>query len=245
MTSSAGASPKMGKSASTGSLAKTGGSIVSRDIGVGAAGVEPPKLPKYLNVKALTKRRKLSNSTGNLHGYMAEDYSQLNWPLPKMFGNEKYGYSLIDIEDPRYQKECAGHSKKLVRLQYDIQIIDLEWRKTYKALLDAEHRMHTCPTDKTKQILKKEIDSTMKYLLELQEQKDMYDTTIKEVYSKCDAIKASIRQENDLDDVRMMMEKHTRDRISKDSAFWNTKFNTRSPNNTSKSRLIALDRFDG
>ena len=59
--------------------------------------------------------RKLPSSTGNLHGWLAEagltlvssepppptlfflhvsakDYSQINWPLPKMFGKEKYGY---------------------------------------------------------------------------------------------------------------------------------------------------------
>merc|ERR1719396_176730 len=92
----------------------------------------PPKVPKYLSVHALTVRRKLSQSTGNLHGYLAEDYHQLNWPLPKMFGKEKYGHSLIDVEvkkraasqDHRYVKECAAMSKKLVRLNYDQQIVD-------------------------------------------------------------------------------------------------------------------------
>merc|ERR1719215_1082198 len=140
-----------------------------------------PAVPKYLSVHALTRRRKLAASTGNLHGYMAEDYQQINWPLPKMFGMEKYGYSLIDITDPRHVKDCAGMSKKLVRLAYDQQIVDLEWRKTYKALLDAEHRQDTLPGNaqqKTKDILKKEVDGHMKYLLELQEQKDLYQTGV-------------------------------------------------------------------
>merc|ERR1719204_1550087 len=103
----------------------------------------PPKVPRYLSVHALTRRRKLPNSTGNLHGYLAEDYHQINWPLPKMFGPEKYGHSLIDITDPRTLKECASMSKRLVRLSYDQQLIDLEWRKTYKALLSAEHKLAT------------------------------------------------------------------------------------------------------
>ena len=27
-----------------------------------------------------------------------QDYSQINWPLPKMFGKEKYGYSRLSEE---------------------------------------------------------------------------------------------------------------------------------------------------
>merc|ERR1719434_303003 len=128
--------------------------------------VAPPKVPRYLNVNALTVRRKLSGSTGNIHGYMAEDYKQLSWPLPKMFGQEKYGFSLIDIDDPRFLKECAGNSKRLIRLAYDEQIVDLEWRKTYKALRDAEHRMATAGSnEKTKELLKKEVQTHLKYLL--------------------------------------------------------------------------------
>jgi hypothetical protein len=47
-----------------------------------------------------------------------------------MFGEEKYAFSLIDIEDPRYVEECAEHAKKLIHYFYDQQIIDLEWRNT-------------------------------------------------------------------------------------------------------------------
>merc|ERR1719440_2529121 len=118
------------------------------------------RIPKYLGTQSLTKRRYLSQSTGNLHGLQAEDYSKLNWPMPKMFGHEKYAYGLIDIEDERYVEECAKMSKKLIRLTYDTQIIDLEWRNTYKRLLDAEHRRETLPKDckqKTKDILDAEV----------------------------------------------------------------------------------------
>lgn len=215
------------KSMSSGTLRKTGEATLSN---AGNGGESPVALPKYLNVNKLTRRRKLSHSTGNLHGFMAADYSQINWPLPKMFGFEKYGYSLIDIDDPRYIQECAAMSKKLIRLSYDQQIIDLEWRKTYKALLDAEHRQATLPKnaqEKVRAILKKEVDGCMKYLLELQEQKDVYEQQIKDVYARCDAIKATIKKENDLEDLRMTMEKQTQDKISLESPFWRTKFHIR------------------
>lgn len=232
-------SPTMRKMASSGTLRQSGESLAMS----GSPDTPVPRIPKHLSVNGLTRRRKLSASTGNLHGYMAEDYSQINFPLPKMFGFEKYGYSLIDIEDTRYLKDCAGMSKKLTRLSYDQQIIDLEWRKTYKALLDAEHRQATLPPncqEKTKTILKKEVDTCMKYLLELQEQKDMYQNAIMEVYSRCDQIKGTIKKETDLEDLRMTMDKQTKDKIHAESPFWRTKFNIRSENQ-SRNMLGGLD----
>eukprot|EP00401_Gymnodinium_catenatum_P045197 CAMPEP_0117616746 /NCGR_PEP_ID=MMETSP0784-20121206/85222_1 /TAXON_ID=39447 /ORGANISM="" /LENGTH=205 /DNA_ID=CAMNT_0005420539 /DNA_START=120 /DNA_END=737 /DNA_ORIENTATION=- len=190
----------------------------------GSATTDPlPKVPPYLAVTSLTEpRRKLSKSTGNLHAYMAEDYRQLNWPLPKMFGKEKYGYSLVDVEikgraasrDNRFVKECAAMSKKLVRLNYDHQIVDNEWRNTYKQLLDAEHRQRTLPqnNEKAKAALKKEVEGHMKYLLELQEQKDMYSNHIRETYEKCDSIKEIIKKEAELDELRESMESKTREK---------------------------------
>ncbi|CAE7250639.1 unnamed protein product [Symbiodinium sp. CCMP2456] len=220
----------MKKSFSSGTLQKSGQATITSPM---AADIEMPKLPKYLNVTNLTKFRKLPSSTGNLHGWLAEDYSQINWPLPKMFGKEKYGYSMIDIDDPRYIKECALMSQKLIRLHYDQQIIDYTWRNTYKALLTAEHRQATLPVNcaqKTRDLMKKEVDSCMKQLLELQQQKDMYEQQIKEIYDRCDAIKATIKKENDLEDLRLTMEKQTKEKISSDSPFWKAKFNIRSVN---------------
>ena len=40
-------------------------------------------------------------STGNIHGLKSQDYQELNWSMPTMFGDEKYGFTLVDIEDPR------------------------------------------------------------------------------------------------------------------------------------------------
>jgi len=194
----------------------------------------PPAVPKHLSVHALTKQRKLASSTGNLHGYMAEDYHQINWPLPKMFGHEKYGYSLIDITDPRYLKECAAMSKKLIRLSYDQQLVDHEWRKTYKALLDAEHKKATLRpreglnakfTADTEAKLQKQVSNAHKYLLELQEQKDLFEREIQEVYARCDAIKAALKKERDLEDLRVHMEGRTKGQIADDSDFWRRKFN--------------------
>jgi len=174
-----------------------------------------PAVAKHLSVHALTRRRKLAASTGNLHGYMAEDYHQINWPLPKMFGMEKYGYSLIDITDPRHIKDCADMSQRLVRLSYDQQIVDLEWRKTYKALLDAEHKQATFrPRDglaekvvlNTKTKLQRDVDQARKYLLELQEQRDLYEQEIVEVYQKCASIKADLKKESSLEELRVYME---------------------------------------
>mmetsp|Transcript_32174 Transcript_32174/g.74191 ORF Transcript_32174/g.74191 Transcript_32174/m.74191 type:complete len:84 (+) Transcript_32174:569-820(+) len=74
----------------------------------------------------------------------------------------------------------------------------------------------------------------MKQLLELQQQKDMYEQQIKEIYDRCDAIKATIKKENDLEDLRLTMEKQTKEKISSDSPFWKAKFNIRSVNAPSR-----------
>jgi len=205
----------MRRTASSGTLRKSGEVALSTSAPLGQDGSPFPKIPKHLNVHCLTQKRKLSRSTGNLHGYMAEDYTQLKWPLPKAFGEEKYAYSLIDIEDSRFTKDCAGNSKRLIRLQYDAQIIDFEWRKTYKKLLDAEHRRDTLPKEckeATRNLLKSEVSQHLEKLLELQEQKDAYEHHIKESYSKCDAIKASIKKENDLEELQQEMEREIRKR---------------------------------
>lgn len=234
-------SQQLRRSQSSGTLRKSGQFTMALTAGSTAGATQqgfnmtsPPAVPKHLSVHALTKKRKLASSTGNLHGFMAEDYHQINWPLPKMFGNEKYGYSLVDITDPRYIKECAAMSKKLVRLSYDQQLIDLEWRKTYKALLDAEHKQATLRpreglpaafTTKTQDAMKKDVNSAHKYLMELQEQKDLFEREIQQVYSRCAAIKADLKKESDLEELRVHMEGRTKSTIADDSDFWRRKFN--------------------
>jgi len=234
-------SPQLRRSQSSGTLRKSGEAMAasgplspSSTQQAFSQTVQKPAVPKHLSVHTLTRRRKLASSTGNLHGYMAEDYHQINWPLPKMFGEEKYGHTLVDITDPRYLKECAAMSKKLVRLSYDQQLIDNEWRKTYKALLDAEHKHATLRpreglpasfTAKTQDKLKKDVDNAMKYLLELQEQKDLFEREIKQVYERCDEIKADLKKESDLEELRVHMEERTKGETPHDSEFWRRKFN--------------------
>mmetsp|Transcript_61574 Transcript_61574/g.109554 ORF Transcript_61574/g.109554 Transcript_61574/m.109554 type:complete len:242 (-) Transcript_61574:130-855(-) len=235
-------SPKMRLSpcSSSGTLRQTGQNSLAKLDGSDAS---VPKIARYLSVNSLSTRRKLAKSTGNVHGYMAEDYKQLNWPLPKSFGQEKYGFSLIDIEDPRFLKENASNSKKLIRLNYDRQIVDLEWRKTYKAFQNAEHRLAALgvnAAEKTKTLLKKEVDGYLKYLLELQEQKDIYDEEKDKVYGRCDEMKGTIKKENDLEELRMDLESSTKDRIPPEASFWRQKFNSRSANIAKSS--AAMDR---
>jgi hypothetical protein len=241
-------SPKMQRSSSSGVLASGGASVLACTGRGGDAGEPLPRVPAYLSVNSITKRRKLPKSTGNLHAYMAEDYRQLNWPLPKMYGQEKYAFSLVDVElkgrperaaskDHRFVKETGIMSKKLIRLQYDFQIVDHEWRTTLKKLKDAEHKGRTCgenASQKTKDMFKKEEDDLKKALLSLQEQKDMHLQAIKDVTDKCDAIRTTIKTEADLDELREHMESQTKDKISADSAFWRTKFDIRSISNAKR-----------
>lgn len=257
---------QMRRSNSTGILQKSGQSTM-RPRGKQAVPEEEPEPPEYLAVHALTKApRRLAQSTGNLHGFMAEDYHKLNWPLPEMFGEEKYAYSLVNISDPTFvgektdtkkfapgqtiqpaqwkrgqvkenlhnRHELADMSKQLIRLHYDQQIMDLEWRKTYKVLLDAEHKQTTFrPREglpakmktKTEEMLKKDVDIATKNLLELQEQKDLFAREIQDVYDRCATIKAQLRQQHFLEDMRNKQEAKTREQFSDDNPFWGNKFN--------------------
>lgn len=234
---------------SSGSLRAGGSGILANTGSTSRDGSEPlPKVPQYLSVNGLTKRRKLPKSTGNLHAYLAEDYRQLNWPLPKMYGQEKYAYSLVDIElkgrperaaskDHRFVKETGVMSKKLIRLNYDSQIVDHEWRKMLKTLLAAEQKLATCGENapqKTRDMFKAEVENIKKQLLALQEQKDLHMNSIKDVTDKCDAIKTTIKTEADLDELREHMESQTKEKISGDSAFWRTKFDIRSISNAKR-----------
>ena len=51
-----------------------------------------------------------------------------------MFGDEKFAFSLVDIEDPRFVEEAAMMGRKITRLNYEKQIVDMEWTRTYKSL---------------------------------------------------------------------------------------------------------------
>mmetsp|Transcript_7149 Transcript_7149/g.17343 ORF Transcript_7149/g.17343 Transcript_7149/m.17343 type:complete len:541 (+) Transcript_7149:405-2027(+) len=192
----------------------------------------PEPIPDWLSTKSLSKRRYLAASTGNLHGLQAAEFNNTKWPLPKMFGQEKYAYSLIDIEDPRFVDECAGMSKQLIHYFYDQQIFDLKWRETYKQLIRAEKRRANLPalaSNKAKDELDGNVKKFKKYLLELQEQRDMYQSKIDGIFERCAQIKRGIKKENDLEELRMEMTGRVKAKFAQEDGFWSTQFNCTRP----------------
>jgi hypothetical protein len=195
------------------------------------------KRPHWLTTNSISRRTYLSKATGNVHGLKSCDYANINWSMPKMFGDEKFAFSLVDIEDPRYVQEAALMGRKLTRLNYEKQIIDLEWRRTYKSLLRAENHERTLgePThtderaDKRREKRKLEIQEQIKdfknHLLTLQEQKDMYESCIEDIWARCSTIKESIRNENDLESLRKELSARVQLTYAPDDEFWTQKFN--------------------
>ncbi|CAK0794117.1 unnamed protein product [Prorocentrum cordatum] len=84
--------------------------------------------------------------------------------------------------------------------------------------------------------MKKEVDGCLKYVLELQEQKDMYEQSVQDIYSRCSTIKSSKTTEKGLEDLRQHMEANTKDKIHNSSPFWRTKFNVKSQGGTAMKR---------
>jgi hypothetical protein len=207
-----------------------------------------PSRPRWLTTGSLSKRVYLATSTGNIHGLKSEDYNSLCWSMPKMFGDEKYAFTLIDIEDPRYLEEVALMGRKLTRLNYEKQIIDMEWRKTYKMMLQAEHHLSSfressslpqSVANKTKSMLETKITSYKDYLLELQEQKDSYESLAKEIYERCGEIKKTIRQENMLQELSEEMTDRVKSHYPQSDEFWQSKFNARSTK-----MVDSMDEFE-
>ena len=79
-----------------------------------------------------------------------------------------------------------------------------------------------------------------RYLLELQEQKDLYQRQIDEIFERCSQIKRSIKKENDLEDLREEMSNRVRQRYDQDDSFWKTQFNARQEGGD-KERLMLDD----
>jgi len=165
--------------------------------------------------------------TTNHHGIMTPDHLDVQWPLPVMFGQETYSFSLIDIPDERYAEEAAVMSKKLMRLFYDLQIIEYEWRQTYKRFLKAEERVANLTPGvllKSREKAEKELADTREQLLRLQDQRDLFNSTIQKIFERCKEIKASILKEQDLEKLRTTLSDRVRSLFSEDDEFWKTKF---------------------
>jgi hypothetical protein len=159
--------------------------------------------------------------------------------MPKMFGDEKYAFTLIDIEDPRYVQEASEMGRKLTRLNYEKQIVDMEWRRTYKLMLRSEHHERTLPnkaSEKTRKTIEKQITDYKEYLLQLQEQKDQYESLMTELWQRCNELKAAIRQENDLESLRKELTQRVKATYAQHDDFWQTKFSVSSPEHRRPSR---------
>merc|ERR1719174_3665130 len=133
--------------------------------------------------------------------------------------------------------------RKLTRLNYEMQIIDAEWRNTYKRLIQAEghQRNFKLPTNmsaavakKTAELLANKITEYKAYLLELQEQKDLYQSLTKEIWDRCNEIKKLVRHENNLEELREEMTERVRSYFPLTDEFWSQKFNCNSQHGTVK-----------
>jgi chromosome segregation ATPase len=112
----------------------------------------------------------------------------------------------------------------------------MEWTRTYKSLLRAEKHEQTLggPShtneamdkrrEKRKAEIKTEIDDFKAHLLTLQEQKDMYESCIQDIWARCHQIKESIRTENDLESLRKELSQRVQQQYAPDDEFWSTKF---------------------
>jgi len=189
------------------------------------------RVPDHLSTKKLSRRVYLSPATGNKHGLRSEDFVRVQGPLPNMFGDENYAFQIIDIDDPRYVEESMEMSKKLMQLFYDQQIMENEWRKTYKELLTAEQQQATLPitaTHRSKETMANRVEKARKYLLTIQDQRDLFRTCIQEIWTRCDEIKAITKKEVDLENLRGEMSCRIRHQYSDDNDFWTQNFSVRS-----------------
>lgn len=185
------------------------------------------EIPLWLSPKSLSRVVSPEPCSDNQHGIMTSDHISVKWPLPIMFGAEEYSFSLIDIPDKRYAEEAAVISRKLIRLLYDFQIIEFEWRKTYKKFIEAEKRKaNLTPGVLQKSIDKAEADviSTREQLLRLQDQRDLFHSILDKIWMRCTQIKASISKELDLESLRKELSESVKARLPISDIFWTTKF---------------------
>ena len=159
------------------------------------------------------------------------DHLTTQWPLPIMFGEEQYAFSLIDISDPRYATECAEMSRRLIKYLYDRQIIALEWRKTYQSLTEAEAKKASLPAtapQKARDAMDKDVTGFRARLLEIQDQRDGYDACIGKILERCAQIKGIIKKEADLEGLRQELSERVRLKFSERDEFWETNFDPHS-----------------
>lgn len=165
----------------------------------------PNNIPAWLSPKALSTVVKPSCAIGNEHCIKGLDYLNVQWPMPLMFGSELYSFSLIDIPDERFAEETAVMSAKLMKLFYDSQIVEGQWRQTYKQFVGAETRKAKLTPGvsiRSKEKAEKDLEAAKAQLLRLQDQRDLYNSIIHKIYDRCAQIKASLLLEKGLQELR-------------------------------------------
>lgn len=187
-------------------------------------------LPSWVDPNRLSKVFRASPCSTNEFGLKTCDHIDVRWPLPTMFGYENYAFSLINMADDRFTEESGEMSRKLLRLLYDYQIIELEWRKTYKQFIEAEQRL----ANLTPGVLQKSRDKaeatlagTRDQLLRLQDQRDLFERIINKIWVRCREIRAIIKKEKDLEQLRMELSGIVKERFPVSDPFWKSKFKIR------------------
>ena len=188
------------------------------------------EVPAWLSPKSVVRVIKPEPCSDNRHGIMTPDHIDVKWPLPTMFGSEQYAFSLIDIPEPRFAEETAVMSRKLIRLFYDYQIIEHEWRKTYKQFIEAEKRKANLVPgvlQKSRDKAEAAVESAREQLLRLQDQRDLFDSVISKIWDRCSQIRATINKEKELEALREDLSQGVRDKFPQGDPFWKGKFKVR------------------
>ena len=100
-----------------------------------------------------------------------EDYYRFKWPLPKMFGDEDYAYTDLNIKDLRYKEEIGEMSKTFADVNHKQMLVERNWRIGLQMLLNAEYRLSTLSkmaSEKTRTKFEKAVSDARFVLLRLQ-----------------------------------------------------------------------------
>lgn len=185
-------------------------------------------VPDHLSIQSLPQKKYLPSSSNRPHCLKEKPYLEHVKPMPKMFGDERYAYTLIDIQDPRFQPFQVKYSEIFVGHQYDHNIIKAEWMKCHKKYVLAAKAFDSLPagaSEKAKQEKKELRDSLLAHLKELQEQRDQYEEYELAVNAHCKKIKENIGTEQSLERLRQLMTEEVRTAFNPSHTFWSTSFN--------------------
>ena len=108
----------------------------------------------------------------------------------------------------RYLEEVTEMSRKLASLSYDEQIISLEWTNTYKDLIDTEEKLAGLPlatTPKQRDAIEDKVANLKRRVVEIQEQRDIFQQAVQLIMDRCTVIKATLKHEKALEDLRLEM----------------------------------------